>query len=275
MKYIKFLVFLILLVWVVTAPFAMHARPGSMLYRLNVVVNEPVWEWLHITQQGRSEIVETQLANRYVELEQVWHDKVPWQQDWVVHAEDLTAGRTLDRLAGAISASDFKSADTLASHAIAITRAHKQVLTALVSTPGFGKTTDDILFMDVRLSSLTTLHDLISQRFATAYTKVELVRGVDAKMTELDQMVSDAQAAIASSDSTLIDSQRSSIQETLNRANALRAKARDFLAQDKYVEAYRYANLAEGYCMEINIVLTASQVYNLPISTPAVGPMPQ
>jgi hypothetical protein len=269
MKYIRAFIIFVLIVWLATAPFAMHARPGSLLYRINVTVNEPVWAWVHITQQGRSETVEEQMKTRYVELERAWVDKVDWQQEWVKKAELLTAERVVNRIGGAIEANDYKVADTLASHALAIARAHKQVLASLITQPGFGKDKQDIAFLDDRLLVLQSMYDDIAKKFAVAYTKTELVRGVDVKMTELDNYITDAQVAMQNSDALLNDQERVSLQDTLNRAKALRSLSKDRLAQDNYVEAYRFANLAQGYALEVSIIVEATQNFGVqPVASP-------
>ena len=93
MKYFKALIVFIAIVWLSTAPIAMRARPGSILHRVNALINEPVWAWIHITQDGRADTVEQQFEHRYTDIEHAWDSKEAWQEPWAYKAEDLTIKR--------------------------------------------------------------------------------------------------------------------------------------------------------------------------------------
>lgn len=267
MKYIKALIIFIAIVWLATAPIAMHARPGSILHRVNIIVNEPVWAWIHITQDGRADTIEQQYEHRYADIEHAWNSKEAWQEPWAYKAEDATAGRVIAQINNAIAAQDFKVADTLAAHTLAIARGHKQVLLALVAKSGLGKTVADVAFMDVRLNALTDLRQSIASRFAIAYSKTELVKGIDDKLIQLDTYITTADTQIQDANMAIGDTERLAIQNTLQYAKNLQAMAKDKLAGDQYVDAYRYANEAEGYAKEVSIVVTAAQEFGVHIPT--------
>lgn len=267
MKYLKAFIILVIIVWLATAPIAMRARPGSILHRINIIVNEPVWAWIHITQDGRADTIELQLEQRYTDIERAWNSKEAWQEPWAYRAEDATAGRVVAQIDSAIAAADYKVADTLTAHAIALARGHKQVMLALVSKPGVGKTVANVAFMDTRINALTTLRQIIAQKFATAYSRTELVKGIDDKLIQLDAYVATADTELQAADAVVGDTERLAIQNTLRYAKALQATAKDSLAGDQYVDAYRYANDAEGYAKEVSIVVAAVQEFGMHIPT--------
>mgnify|MGYP000517620380 FL=1 len=271
MKYFKALIVFIAIVWLSTAPIAMRARPGSILHRVNALINEPVWAWIHITQDGRADTVEQQFEHRYTDIEHAWDSKEAWQEPWAYKAEDLTTGRVISQINSAMAAQDFKVADTLSAHAFAIARGHKQVMLALVAKPGLGKTVADVSFIDVRLNALTELRQVIAQKFATAYSKTELVKGIDDKLIQLDTYIATADTQVQDANTAIGDTERLAIQNTLTYAKNLQAMAKDKLAADQYVDAYRYANDAEGYAKEVSIVVTAGQEFSVHIPTSFVS----
>src|SRR4029079_19029962 len=111
---------------------------------------------------------------KYVDIERAWTSGESWQEPWAFIAEDRTAHRTLKQIQSAVNAKDFKVADTLAAHAIGITRAHKQVLLALASGPVAGKTVDEVQFLDERINALTEVRARVDVQFASAYDRTEL-----------------------------------------------------------------------------------------------------
>lgn len=263
MKYVKAFIILVVIVWLSTAPVAMRARPGSILHRVNIVVNEPLWAWVHITQDGRARTVEQQYAQRYTDIEKAWNSKEAWQEPWAYKAEDKTAGRVIAQINSAIAAADYKVADTLAAHALAMGRGHKQVLTALSEKTTVGKTAADVAFMDTRINALSALRQSIAPKFATAYSRTELVKGIDDKLIQLDNYITTADTQLQDADAALGDSQRLAIQNSLRYSKSFQAMAKDALAHDQYVEAYRYANEAEGYAIEISTVIAATQEFDI------------
>lgn len=207
--------------------------------------------------------MEKQLEQRYTDIEHAWNSKEAWQEPWAYKAEDATAGRVIAQIHSAIAAQDFKVADTLTAHALALSRGHKQVMLGLITKPGIGKTAADVTFMDTRINALTELRQSIAQKFATAYSRTELVKGIDDKLIQLDTYVATADTDLQVADAVVGDTERLAIQNTLKYAKTLQAAAKDKLANDQYVDAYRYANDAEGYAKEVSIVVTAAQEFSI------------
>lgn len=270
MKYIKAVVLLILVAWIATAPVANKARPGSLMYRLAVTVNEPVWVWMHITNPGRAETVEGQLDKRYWDLEQAWESGESWQVEWAVKAEKMTAQRVMRQLQRVEKNGDHKTADSLAGHAVAITRAHKQVLSTLVAKPDFPKYGEDIFFMDSRLDALGQMRQRILQNFAKAYDRAGLVRGIDDKLIALDLAVSGAAERLAQNKSQLLDTQHAALEQTIAYAGSLQGQAKTHVGTDQYVEAFRVATDAEGYAHEAVTVIAASKEFGVTVMPSAV-----
>lgn len=265
MKYLKGFIVLLLLAWAVSVPIATDARPGSILNRLQVVVNDPIWEWIHITAEGRGKTIEQQMNKRYADIERAWASQEQWQMDWALKAEAMTFSRAQSLLRSTASEANYKVADTLASHGGAIVRAHRQVMFAMQTKPEYAKSAASLEFMNERYATLEDARVDIENAFAKAFDREILVRGIDDKLTAVDLDIAKTQDLLSQKESALSERQRLAIQNTISYARSLQAGARNKVGLDQYVDAYRQANDAQGYTAEAIIVLRAIDMYGLDV----------
>ena len=263
MRFIKFGIILLLVLWMVTAPVAMNASVGSVLYRVQIVVNEPVWVWVRITGKGRAEEVSSQLQKHYVELEESLVSGNADEQKWAKLAETNAFARAQTELTQLLSDQNFMVAHSLATQMHVYVVAHGQVLDALVSNPTLSSHGADVAFLQDRLAVAETSLDTVNKAFAAKYARIDFLKGIDGKLTELRQGIDAINLELGGVADNLTNQERWSYATALEKAKLLEGIANNYLGQDRYVDSYKSANEALGLVLEMRIMLQANQKFHV------------
>lgn len=251
--------------WLTTMPVAMSARVGSFLYKVNVIVNEPLLTWVRVTGKGRAESVSLQLQKHYEEVEDALISKDDKQISWAKSAEADTAGRAQVELNRLVFDQNFTVAHTLASQMYAVVLAHQKVLYALASNPTLGIHKTDVEFTEERVIMVKQNLDSVNLAFAAKYARVDFLKGIDAKLSELKQGIAVVNLEMGDAADNLTTEERWSYTAALDRARMLQIMANTYLGQDRYVESYKSANEALGLVLEMRIMLQSSQKFHVEI----------
>ncbi len=263
MRVIKFGIIILIILWIVSAPVAKNSRPGSFLYRVHVIVNEPVWAWMRITGKGQAEEVSTQLQKHYVEIEESLVSGNAQEQKWAKQAEVSTFARAQTELTQLLSDQNFMVAHTLATQMRAMTLAHRQVLFALASNSQPSLQEVDLEFIQDRVNISQAILDSVNHAFASKYAKVDFLKGIDSKLVELSNRILVINLELGDLANNLSNQERWSYNSTLAQAKMLEDMAKNYLGQDRYVESYKSANQALGLVLEMHILLQASQKFHV------------
>ncbi len=264
MKYIKIIFLLLVLAYVVSIPLAIQARPSGFLYGLETKINEPVWVWVNITGPARAETLARQLDQRYAEIESAWFSKNSAEEKSARVALDITVGRVIATIISDTRSGDYKSADTLAANSVSITSIHKQVLKALIDNDTT-RSGLDIMFMQNNLSAFEQFRSDIDKQFRDAYQQQNLVKGIDGKISLLDQTNKITRQALTDAQNMLRPEQYATLTDALAATTELYTTAQNYVGKDFYVDGYITASTAIARYKEINTAITASENFSVSV----------
>jgi hypothetical protein len=107
------------------------------------------------------------------------------------------------------------------------------------------------------------------KKFATAYSKEDLVRGIDAQLSATRDLQDAVQGELRNASSFLQPEQKEVLAAILVDTQASYELAKNKLGIDLYVESFVLANTILGRLQEVRVALRASREFGVPV-TPVV-----
>lgn len=265
MKYIKALIGIIIAVWLVTMIMGSRIKPGGWFFPVRVNINEPLWVWVHITAPGRATTLQNVLDTRYVELEHAWFARDQKQIVAAQAALQRTTETVLTYVQEYTSAGDYKVADSLAVFSISMASIHGQVLETLITHGAVAQTMPDVAFVKGSILALQDARTEEVKKFATAYSKEDLVRGIDAQLSATRDLQDVTQGELRDASSLLQPEQKAALTTMLADTQASYELAKSKLGIDQYVESFVVASTTQGRLQEIRVALRATRDFGVPV----------
>lgn len=269
MKYIKIICGIVIGFWLATMIMGSRIKPGSWLFPVRVYINEPVWVWVHITAQGRALALQNVLDTRYAELEHAWFSRNQEQIAAAQTALQKTTETVLMYVQEYTNAGDYKVADSLAAFAVSMASIHGQVLETLITHGAVAQTMADVAIVKEAAFALQDARVEEMKKFATAYSKEDLVRGIDAQLSATRDLQDAVQGELRNASSFLQPEQKEVLAAILVDTQASYELAKNKLGIDLYVESFVLANTILGRLQEVRVALRASREFGVPV-TPVV-----
>ncbi|MBP9686471.1 MAG: hypothetical protein KBD66_01565 [Candidatus Doudnabacteria bacterium] len=266
-RVLKIVCVLILLLWGITIPLSDTARPGSVVYSVNITVTEPVWAWAHLTQVGRSEQWALQLERRYQDILRAGASGEDWQLQGALRAEALTFLRIRRELARATSSLQAKPAYALAAQANGLVWGYGQVFEAQTVNVGdslYRATLGvESNFFSERKEILASELERLGAVLSGGLDKQDLVRGLDEQLRAMDEAVAHmltVYGIIAPSiPSELSEDFRDAVVQLQNESAYTRVQ----VAQDYYADGYKTSARVQGKALALLSVWYGLSVYSI------------
>lgn len=265
MKYVKAVIGIIIAAWLVTIIMGSRIKPGGWFFPVRVNINEPLWVWVHITAPGRATTLQNVLDTRYAELEHAWFSRNQEQIAAAQTALQKTTETVLMYVQEYTSAGDYKVADSLAAFSISMASIHGQVLETLITHGAVAQTMTDVAPVKEAASALQDARAEETKKFAMAYSKEDLVRGIDAQLSATRDLQDVVQVELRNANSLLQPEQKAVLSAILAETQAGYELAKNKLGIDQYVESFVLANTTQGRLQEVRVALRATRDFGVPV----------
>lgn len=265
MKYIKFIIGFLVLIWVATMIMGSRLKPGSLFYPVRTAINEPLWVWVHITAPGRASALKGMLDTRYTELEHAWFARDEKQIAAAKKALLDTNDVVMSAVQGYATAGDYKVADSLAAYAVGMARIHGQVMETLVAQGAVAQTLADAVFAKDAAFAMQAVRVAEIKKFSMASAKEDLVRGIDAQLNATHDMQDIAESELRDANTLLQPAQKEALGNVLAETKAGYDMAKSKLEIDQYVDSFVQANTVQARITEVRIAIRATKEFGVPV----------
>lgn len=266
-RVLKIVCVLILLLWGITIPLSDTARPGSVVYSVNITVTEPAWAWVHLTQAGRSEQWALQLERRYQDILRAGASGEDWQLQGALRAEAVTFLRVRTELARATSLLQAKSAYALAAQANGLVRGYGQVFEAEAANSGSslrtGNTSVDSDFFSARQQILAAELERLGAVLSGGVDKQDLVRGLDEQLRAMDATITDALTVYGVVAPSIPGEFAEDFRDAVTQLQNESAQTRVQVAQDYYADGYKTSARVQGKALALLSVWYGLSTYSI------------
>lgn len=267
MKFLRRLILVVLAFWVVSIPIASNVAAGSFLYSLKIKVNDPVLAWMQITSEGRGESYLKQFGDALDQYVAAVYGQDSHSEFRAKDAINISWNRVIKHATNARKAGNHKVSDAMLAHALGSLRGNVQVLNAMSENEVVPRPVSDFEFISKLDEYVFDERQRELERFRAVYAQVELVRGTDDRLQDVEEYYKSVLSFINTNGALYQEVPKEELEARLSDSKESIAQAKNKISSDAYVDAFLLLDTGAGIAREVEVIARDMKSYGVPVFT--------
>ncbi len=263
MKLIKQFVLLVLAVWLVSVPFVSRVGAGSFLYEMKVMLNDPIFVFFQVTSQSRAERYLKQLDGALKEYVAATVRKDSTAKTKAENAVKIYLNRSKSHASRAENGGNYKVGDMVRAGTLGVLTGRIWAVQSIQELDNSVDTASELKFLYGLRDAVESDRSASRVRFASAYERVELVKGIDERIREAEDELKSVRSLGEQNKKNMRDDVSAAFWSRLERGFKWVVSSQELVGKDRYVDAFTDADNASAVAHELGAVLDSIDAHSL------------